>query len=87
MAVLLPVCMGIITDAGFAQVGYGPSSAARSILLPIYIAIALFSVLLLFMRDPKFAAALLPDESRLLPGFGYNGWNWPIGAAQETTLK
>ncbi len=59
IAVLIPICSGLIVDVKWIQDAYGASSPARSILLSIYMAIILASVLLLFSRDPKFVATLL----------------------------
>lgn len=57
--VLLPVCIGIITDADWTQASYGPQSPSRSILLSVYMAIGLLSALLLCFQDVSFIAALL----------------------------
>ncbi len=59
VAVLIPVCAGLLTDASWAQLAYGPSSAGRSILLSVYMAIGFASAVLLFVRDPRFVAMLL----------------------------
>ena len=59
IVVLAPVCTGLITDATWARASYGEASHARSILLSVYLAIGIVSVLLLFWRDPKLVAALL----------------------------
>ena len=59
LAVLVPVCAGLITDATWARASYGEASHARSILLSVYLAIGIVSVVLLFWRDPKLVAALL----------------------------
>ena len=58
-AVLVPVCYGLITDAAWARESYGGASAARGILLSVYIAIGLVSLGLLFRVDAKFVAALI----------------------------
>ena len=57
--VLLPVCAGLIADASWARASYGAATAARGILLSIYMAIGVVSALLLVFRDPKPVAALL----------------------------
>ncbi|MEY3045713.1 MAG: hypothetical protein ACO211_03520 [bacterium] len=59
IAVLIPVCLGLITEAVWAEEGYGPITPARGILLSIYIAILLISLLLLRNPDPKLVAPLL----------------------------
>jgi hypothetical protein len=59
VAVLLPVCAGLLTDASWTASTYGEGTPARAILLSIYLAIGLVSVLLLVHREPKAVAALL----------------------------
>ncbi|NJK59685.1 MAG: hypothetical protein HC918_04740 [Oscillatoriales cyanobacterium SM2_1_8] len=59
IAVLVPIGIALAVDAPWIASAYGPFTAARGILLSIYIAIGLFSVLLLFVDEPKFVAALL----------------------------
>ena len=57
--VLIPVCSGILLKANWAVDSYGIETPARGILLSIYLAIFIFSALLLFKFDPKFVMALL----------------------------
>jgi hypothetical protein len=57
--VLIPVCSGILLKANWAAESYGLESPARGILLSIYLAILIFSVVLLFKFDPKMVMALL----------------------------
>ncbi|MEI7862498.1 MAG: hypothetical protein WCJ21_07700 [Planctomycetota bacterium] len=59
VAVLLPVCAGLLADAAWTRSAYGEWTPARAILLSIYMAIGLVSVLLLVRREPKAVAALL----------------------------
>jgi len=59
LVVLAPVCVGLLIDAEWARAGYGPATAARGILLSVYMAIGLVSALLLAVREPKAVAALL----------------------------
>lgn len=59
VVVLLPVCAGVVCDAGWARACYGPDSPARRILLSVYLAIGVVSVGLLLVRRPVPAAALL----------------------------
>ena len=59
VAVLLPVCVGLLKNASWITSAYGEATPARAILLSIYLAIGLVSVLLLFQREPKAVAALL----------------------------
>lgn len=59
IAVLVPVCIGIATDAAWASESYGNASAARAILLSVYLSILLVSLSLLFVGDPKYVVALL----------------------------
>lgn len=59
VAVLVPVCTGLLADASWATAAYGESTPARAILLSIYMAIGVCSVLLLIRQEPKAVAALL----------------------------
>lgn len=59
VAVLVPVCFGLLTNASWTTSAYGEATPARAILLSIYLAIGLVSVLLLVRREPKAVAALL----------------------------
>lgn len=57
--VLIPVCLGLMTDAAWARDSYGENSPARGILLSIYLAILVVSLALLFFGHPIAVAALL----------------------------
>jgi hypothetical protein len=59
IAVLVPVCTGLITDAGWSRASYGEVTPARGILLSVYLSILIASFLLLAFRDPRSVAALL----------------------------
>lgn len=59
VAVLIPVCAGLLLDAAWVADGYGPPSPARGILLSVYGAILLVSLGLLYQRDPKLVLPLL----------------------------
>jgi Na+-transporting NADH:ubiquinone oxidoreductase subunit NqrB len=59
IAVLTPVCAGLISNASWVRASYGEATQARGILLSVYLAIGIVSALLLFVREPKFVAALL----------------------------
>lgn len=59
IAVLIPVCLGLITNASWATEAYGGSTPARNILLAVYMAIAITSALLLFIGDLRMISALL----------------------------
>lgn len=59
IVVLTPICFGLITDAGWVAEAYGPLTAARGILLSVYLSIGLVSVLLLFTPELAAVAALL----------------------------
>ncbi|MBI1277460.1 MAG: hypothetical protein GC179_04980 [Anaerolineaceae bacterium] len=59
IVILMPICIGLATDRSWITAVYGPNTAARGILLSIYVAIGLVSGLLLIVRDPKLVAALL----------------------------
>lgn len=57
--VLVPVCLGLITKAGWTLSAYGPDSPARAVLLSVYLAILLCSVGLMAKPIPTMVAALL----------------------------
>ena len=59
VAVLVPVCIGLLFDAAWAAEGYGAATAARGILLSVYAAILMVSAALLFKREPMLVAPLL----------------------------
>ena len=59
IAVLIPVCSGLLTHAEWAQKSYGDATAARGILLSVYLSILAASALLLIFRNPAPVAALL----------------------------
>jgi len=59
VAVLIPVCVGLLLDAAWVADVYGGASAARGILLSVYGAILVVSAGLLFTRDPMLVAPLL----------------------------
>jgi len=59
IVVLATVCAGLIANASWARKVYGDATAARGILLSVYLAIGLVSALLLFLREPMLVAALL----------------------------
>jgi hypothetical protein len=63
VAVLLPVCAGLLTDASWTTSAYGEGTPARAILLSVYLAIGLVSVLPLGRREPKAVAALQGHHS------------------------
>ena len=59
VVVLVPVCWGIMSGAQWADGAYGGTSAARGILLAIYLAILIASAGLLVRPVPAAVAALL----------------------------
>ncbi|SFF59661.1 hypothetical protein [Thermoflexibacter ruber] len=59
IVVLIPVCAGIFTNANWTLVSYGNNTPARSILLSVYLAILVVSIILLLKPDPKMITALL----------------------------
>jgi len=59
LCVLLPVCTGILSGAAWASRAYGEPTAARQILLSVYLAVALASLILLFRPDARMVATLL----------------------------
>jgi hypothetical protein len=59
VAVLIPVCAGLLADASWAADVYGGATAARGILLSVYGAILVVSMGLLLKREPMLVAPLL----------------------------
>ena len=59
IAVLTPVCAGLIMDAKWTWAGFGVRTPARGILLSIYLAIGLASVILLAVPEPAIVGTLL----------------------------
>ena len=59
IVVLIPVCIGIVSNAAWVQSAYGQRSPARDILLSIYIAVALISAALLYFQNVLMASSLL----------------------------
>lgn len=59
IVVLVPVYYGLITDAAWARESYGEATAARGILLSVYVAMTTVSVLLVLRFEVKVVAALL----------------------------
>lgn len=59
VVVLIPVCIGLISDASWVEYGYGPAGPARGILLSIYGSILLVSLGLLINPLPMLVAPLL----------------------------
>jgi hypothetical protein len=57
--VLAPVCLGLFTKADWTIPAYGADTAARGILLSVYVAILICSVGLLAKPIPSMVAALL----------------------------
>ncbi|MFN9279295.1 MAG: hypothetical protein ACK6DW_06070 [Betaproteobacteria bacterium] len=59
IAVLIPVCLGLLLDAAWVVHAYGTASAARGILLSVYGAILIVSTVLLFRQEAMLVAPLL----------------------------
>ena len=59
LVVLTPISVGLITDASWIGEAYGPFTAARGILLSVYLSIGLVSLLLLLAPEPRAVGALL----------------------------
>ena len=59
IAVLVPVCYGLLITASGSILAFGPSTPARGILLSVYMAILICSAGLLFWPVPAMVAALL----------------------------
>lgn len=62
VAVLVPVCAGLLSDAGWAARAYGPRTPARGILLSVYGAILVVSAVLWVRGDARAASALLATQ-------------------------
>jgi hypothetical protein len=58
IVVLVPVCYGLATNAAWTIASYGIATPARAILLSVYVAILVGSVVLL-LREPRLVAVLL----------------------------
>jgi len=59
IAVLIPVCIGLLRDAGWARAAYGAHAPARGILLSVYGAILVVSAVLLVRGQAAQALPLL----------------------------
>ncbi|MEM9597669.1 MAG: hypothetical protein AAGD06_25610 [Acidobacteriota bacterium] len=83
VAVLLPVCFGILTNAPWAQEAYGGPTPARDILLAVYAVIGGASVALLFIGEPRWVASLLILQVayKLLTLFTVGSWQHPVVTA------
>lgn len=57
--ILIPVCWGLAIEAKWADAAWGEKTPARGILLSIYLAIFIASVLILLIGSPTLAAPLL----------------------------
>ena len=59
IAVLIPVCLGLLLDAAWVVHAYGTATAARGILLSVYGAILIVSTVLLLRQEATLVAPLL----------------------------
>ena len=59
ITVFMPVCWGLLADATWTVDAYGAETAARGILVSIYSAILVLSILLLFSRNVLLVVPLL----------------------------
>ncbi|MFW5707192.1 MAG: hypothetical protein ACOC12_04670 [Bacteroidota bacterium] len=59
IVVLIPITTALLMDAHWVQKGYGDFTPARGILLSIYLAILVASILLFLKRNPNLVATLL----------------------------
>jgi hypothetical protein len=75
VAVLIPVCLGLARGARWADEAWGPPSPARGILLSIYAAILILSVLLLLLGQPLLAVQIL---YKLMAPFIVRDWRNPV---------
>ena len=80
IAVLLPVCAGLLRDAGWTGRAYGGMSPARGILLSVYLSIAIVSCALLTRPEPRAAASLLTMQMvyKLTTPFTVRSWTNPV---------
>jgi hypothetical protein len=58
VAVLVPVCGGLLFNAAWTRSAYGDDTPGRRILLSVYLTIGLASVLLMFHQQPLAVATL-----------------------------
>ena len=59
IAVLIPVCLGLLLDAAWVVHAYGTATAARGILLSVYGANLIVSTVLLLRQEAMLVAPLL----------------------------
>lgn len=59
IAVLVPICTGLLTDAAWIVPGYGSASDGRDILVAVYLALLAASVTLLIRPDRTAITTLL----------------------------
>ncbi|WP_084582107.1 hypothetical protein [Sphingomonas azotifigens] len=59
IVVLVPVCLSMLRNSAWVEAAYGPPSAARGILLSIYLAILTASIALLAMPSRGAILCLL----------------------------
>lgn len=59
IAVLVPVCHGLLTKSDWTLTAYGPDTVARGILLSVYLAILFCSIGLCVKPVPAMVAAML----------------------------
>ena len=59
IAVLIPVCVGLLLDAAWVVHAFGAATAARGILLSVYGAILIVSTVLLLRQEAMLVAPLL----------------------------
>ena len=80
IAVLVPVCAGLMTEAAWARESFGDATPARGILLSLYIVIGLASVVLLFIREPGLVAVLLLIQVayKVTTPFTVGSWSNPV---------
>lgn len=59
IAVLLPVCLGLMLDTAWATRAFGPRTPGRSILVAMYGAILVVSMALLAWPEPRIVIGVL----------------------------
>jgi hypothetical protein len=80
IAVLIPVCSGLMADGQWAHQTYGPKTPARQILFAIYSAILGLSVALLFWPHTGIALGLLLAQIayKVLTPLTVGTWRHPV---------
>lgn len=78
--VLVPVCFGLLNDLPWARQAYGEPTPARAILLAVYMAILVVSLVLLVVQSTPMVAALLLVQVvyKALTPLTAGSWDHPV---------